>query len=429
MKSLTLPALLLWLVPASLCADDWFQWRGADRSGVSKETGLLKSWPKDGPKLLWEAKGAGAGYASVVISKGKVFTLGDAPSTADDKNEYVLCFDDTSGKQLWKTKVGRADSHGYSGGRSTPTVDGGFLYVVTPGVERVNASLFCLETASGNIAWEKNLTKEFGGEKGDKWGYSESPLIDGDKVICTPGREKNTMVALDKSNGKTIWTASRKGDPGAGHSSIVISEVGGVRVYVQTTAGGAFGVRAKDGTLMWSRPFGTTAVIPTPIIQGDLVFVAAGYNLGGALLRQVPGSDGTVKVEEVYGLNKSLNNKHGGIVLIGEYLYGDTNDTGNPYCAELKTGKQQWKERGSGSGSAAITAADGRLYLRYASGKMVLAEANPKAYKEVSSFKIPGATGRPPSWSHPVVCNGRLYLREQDKLFCYDIKDGASSRR
>ena len=165
-------------------------------------------------------------------------------------------------------------------------------------------------------------------------------------------------------------------------------------------------------------------MIPTPIVRGDLVFVAAGYNKGGALLRQVAGSDGTVKVEEVYGLKTSLNNKHGGIVLIGEYLYADTNDGGTPYCAELMTGKQQWKERGSGSGSAAMTAADEHLYIRFANGKMVLAEANPKAYKEISSFKIPGATGKPPSWSHPVVCNGRLYLREQDKIFCYDIKNG-----
>jgi outer membrane protein assembly factor BamB len=419
MKSLTLPVLFVCLLPLSIRADDWSQWRGPDRSDVSRETGLLKKWPEGGPKLVWETKGAGSGYASVVISKGKVFTLGDAPSTAEDKNEYVLCFDDNTGKQLWKTQVGRPDSHGYSGARSTPTIDGERLYVITPyGV------LLCLETANGKIEWQKDLTKEFGGGKGDGWGYSESPLIDGDRVICTPGKEKNTMVALDKTNGKTIWTTSRKGDRGAGHASIVISEVGGDRVYVQTTAGGALGVRAKDGKLLWSYPFGATAVIPTPIVRGDLVFVAAGYGRGGALLRQVADSEGNVKIEEVYGLKSVLSNKHGGIVLVGDYLYSDTDDSSNPHCAELMTGKLQWKERGSGSGSAAITAADGHLYIRFANGKMVLAEANPKAFREISSFKIPGATGKPPSWSHPVVCNGRLYLREQDKVFCYDIKNG-----
>jgi outer membrane protein assembly factor BamB len=425
MKHTTLPVFLLCLLPLAGRADDWPQWRGPDRTGLSKETGLLKSWPKSGPKLLWEAEGAGAGYASVVISKGKIFTLGDSPSTADDKNEYVLCFDDNGGKQLWKTKVGPVWDRNYPGGRSTPTIDGDLLYVVTP-----HGVVFCLETATGKEVWRKDLTKDFGGGKGDGWGYSESPLIDGDWVVCTPGKEKNTMVALDKKDAKTIWTTPSKGDRGAGHSSIVISHVGGVKVYVQTTASGPIGVRAKDGKLLWTYPIDkTTAVIPTPIVRGDLVFFSAGYGRGGALLRQVPASDDTVKVEEVYPLNRALNNRHGGIVLLGDYIYGDTDQNGNLFCAELKTGKSQWKkgERPSGSGSTAITAADGRLYLRYASGNMVLAEVNPKEYKEVGSFKIPGS-GAKPSWSHPVVCNGKLYLREQDKILCYDIKDSGGSR-
>lgn len=401
-------------------ADYWPQWRGPNRDDHSPDTGLLKKWPAGGPALLWEAKGAGRGYASVAIAAGKLYTMGDGPSTADDKDEYLLCFDEATGKQVWKAKLGPPWNSGqpnWQSSRSTPTLDGELLYVLTP-----HGDLVCLETAGDKERWRKNLKKDFGGRKGDGWGYSESVLVDGEKVVCTPGGPKTTMAALNKKTGATIWTATVPKDRGAGHASIVIATIGNTRVYVQTTAGGEIGVRAKDGKVLWTYPIDrTTAVIPTPIVRGDLVFFTAGYGRGGALLRQVSTPDGGVNVEEVYPLQKTLANKHGGVVLVGDFLYGDTDSRGTPFCAEFLTGKVRWSKRGSGRGSASLTYADGHLYIRYESGTMALVPASPDGYKEVSSFKIPHSGNRP-SWSHPVVTGGKLFLREGDYILCYDLR-------
>jgi outer membrane protein assembly factor BamB len=197
--------------------------------------------------------------------------------------------------------------------------------------------------------------------------------------------------------------------------------VGGRKVYVQTTAGGALGVDAETGTLLWTYPIDkTTAVIPTPIVRGDLVFFSAGYKRGGALLRQVA-AGGDVRVEEIYGLNTELANKHGGIVLVGDHLYGDSDDKGIPFCAELMTGKVVWKQRGSGKNSANVLAADGRIYVRYQDGTLSLVKADPAGYEEVGSFQVPGSGDRP-SWAHMVILDGRLYLREGDEVLCYDVR-------
>ena len=400
-------------------AEDWPTFRGAKRTAIAPDKGLLTQWPEGGPKLVWESAGAGRGYSSLAIADGRIYTLGDAPSTAEDKDEYLLCFDQIDGKPLWKTKTGSPWTSGpdaWQSSRSTPTVDGDRVYVLTP-----HGVLFCCET-TGSELWRKDLMKELEGKKADGWGYSESVLIDGDKLICTPGNETNTMVALDKRTGDLLWASSRPGDRGAGHASIVISNVGGTKVYVQTTGSGAMGVRAKDGKLLWTYDIEqTTAVIPTPIARKDLVFFSAGYGRGGALLKQVPADGEEIKVEEIYPLNQELSNKHGGVVLIGNYLYGDSDDRGIPFCAELMTGKNIWKSRGSGSNSASMCAADGHLYVRYASGTMTLVKASPKGFEEVGSFSIPGSGDRP-SWSHPVIVDGKLYLREGDKLLCYDLR-------
>jgi outer membrane protein assembly factor BamB len=397
----------------------WPTFRGADRTAVSEETGLLQEWPAEGPKLLWETAGAGRSYSSLAIADGKIFTLGDAPSTAEDKDEYLLCFDEATGKPLWKTKTGKPWSSGnetWQSSRSTPTVDGERVYVLTP-----YGDLVCCSSIEGNELWRKNLKSDFGGNKADGWGYSESVLVDGDRLVCTPGGSKATMVALNKKSGETIWKCASEGDRGAGHASIVIATIGGNRVYVTTTGSGAIGVRADDGERLWQYPIDrTTAVIPTPIVRGDLMFFAAGYKRGGALLKQ-KASGNKVEIEEIYPVNTALANKHGGIVLVGDHLYGDSDDAGIPWCAELMTGEIKWKERGSGKKSASFVAADGRLYIRFADGTMVLAKASPEKYEEVSKFKIPDSGARP-SWSHPVVTGGKLYLREQDRILCYDVK-------
>jgi len=406
-------------LPAGAQENSWPWFRGVDRSGVSKETGLLQEWPAAGPPVVFETKGAGRGYASISIAGGRLFTLGDNLSTADDKDEYLTCFSQKDGKQLWKTKTGPAWTSGpesWQSSRSTPSVDGDRVYCLTP-----YGLLYCCSVEDGKVIWQKDLKKDFGGDKGDSWGYSESVLIDGDRLICTPGKEKNTMLALDKMTGEKIWGASREGDKGAGHASILITKIGNTKVYVNTTASGGLGVRADDGKLMWTTDVPqAVAVIPTPIVRGDLVFLCAGYASGGTLLRQVPADDGTVKVEEVYPLNTALKNKHGGIVLVGDYLYGDSDDKGTPFCAEFLTGEVKWKKRGSGKNSAAMIAADNRLYILFADGTLVLAKTDPADYEEVSSFKV-GDSERP-FWAHPSLVDGKLYIRDQDRIICYDVK-------
>ena len=412
-------ALPLSCLTAAGLAADWPTFRGADRTAVAPDTNLLESWPAAGPALVWEAAGAGRGYASPAIVGDRLFTLGDGLSSADDKDEDLTCFDRAPGKQLWKTKTGQPWTDGqesWQSSRGTPTVDGGLVYVLTP-----FGQLVACAVKDGREVFRVDLKGQLGGKKGDSWGYSESVLVDGPKIVCTPGGEQATMVALDKKSGRPLWSCPLPGCRGAGHSSIVVAEMKGRRVYVQTTASGAMGVDAKTGALLWTYPIDqTTAVIPTPIVRGDLVFFSAGYGRGGALLRQVPDGGG-VKVEEVYGLNRELANKHGGIVLVGDHLYGDSDDKGIPFCAELMTGKVVWKQRGSGRNSAALAAADGHVYVRFSDGTLALVKADPQGYQEVSAFKVPGSGDRP-SWAHPVILDGRLYLREGDRILCYDVR-------
>lgn len=415
--ALTMAGLIV--TQSAVGAAEWPTFRGAGRTAVAPDSGLLKVWPEGGPRLLWRSKGAGRGYSSLAIAGGRIYTLGDRSSLASDNSEFLLCFSQEDGSPLWKLRTGEPWDKGsqtWQGSRGTPTVDGDRVYVVTPHGDLVCAGI------DGAERWRKNMKSDFEGKKGDGWGYSESVLIDGDRLICTPGGTKNTMVALDKVTGNLVWSSAREGDRGAGHSSIVISEIGGTRVYVQTTAGGALGVRARDGSLMWSYEIErTTAVIPTPIVRDDLVFFAAGYKRGGALLRQVSSGTGNVSVEEIYGVNTKLANKHGGIVLIGDHLYGDSDDKGMPFCAELMTGEIKWQARGSGKRSANLVAADGFLYFRYSDGTLALVKATPDGYEESGLLKIPGSDGQP-SWSHSVILDGRLYLREGDNLLCYDLR-------
>lgn len=403
-------------------AEDWPTFRGADRTAVSPETGLLKSWADDGPELLWTAKGAGRGYASPAVADGRVYTLGDGPSTADgDKDEYLTCFDASNGKQLWKTKTGPAWNSGkdsWQGSRATPTVEGDLLWVVTP-----FGKLVCAKSDSGDLVWQRDLKEDFDGKKKDSWGYSESPLVDGDKVICTPGGPDTTVVALEKTTGKTIWKCSRPGDVGAGHASVVISQVDGRKIYVQNTGGGPLGIDAETGALLWDYDMDPpTAFIPTPIVKDEYVFAVAGYKLGGALLKQVVKSDGSVAVEEIYDAETKLGNKHGGVILLGDKLYFGVEDQALVRCADLMTGEVVWTERGSGKNSISIAYADDRLYLRYQNGLMAIAKIGPDGYEQTGSFQTPGSgDSSKPSWAHPVIANGKLFLREDDAILCYDI--------
>jgi outer membrane protein assembly factor BamB len=410
---------------ASAAAADWPTFRGAERTAVSKDVGLLTEWPAGGPPLVWKAEGTGRGYSSLAIVADRIFTLGDEISIgggdpAKDTDEYLMCLDRNSGKLIWKAKTGPAWDKGqpnWQSSRSTPTVDGDRVYALT-----ADGVLVCCDTKTGQEHWRKSLKTDFGGKKADGWGYSESVLVDGDQVVCTPGGTQTTMAALDKRTGDLKWKMVREDDIGAGHASIVISEIGGTRVYVQTTGLGALGVRASDGKLMWSYPIDkTTAVIPTPIVRGDLVFFTAGYKRGGALLKQSADGAGGVKIDEIYPIKPELSNKHGGVVLIGDYIYADSDSSGVPFCAEVMTGNVVWKKRGTGKGSAAVAAADGHLYFHFENGTVALVKASPDDYAEVSTFKAPGS-GERPSWAHPVILDGRLYIREHDVILCYDVR-------
>lgn len=403
-------------------AEDWPTFGGADRTSVSAETNLLDQWGSDGPKLLWTAIGAGRGYASPAVSRGRVYTLGDSLSTAPegDTDEYLTCFSAKDGKLLWKTKTGPAWLEGklaWQGSRGTPTVDGTRVYVLTP-----HGQLVCANTKDGSIAWQLNLKDDLGGGKRDGWGYSESPLVDGDKLLCTPGGPRATVVALNKSTGRVLWKCIRPDDVGAGHSSIVISHVGGQKVYVQNTGGGPMGI-GENGRLLWEYDIDPpTAFIPTPVIHNDYVFSVAGYGTGGALLRQVAGDDGAVTVEEIYGPKTPLGNKHGGVILVDGRLYAGAEDQNIVYCADLLSGEVLWKKRGSGSGSTSVIAGDGKLFVRFQNGTMALAKIGPQEYEEISSFTTPGSgVSNQPSWAHPVIANGKLLLREGDSILCYQI--------
>jgi outer membrane protein assembly factor BamB len=404
-------------------AADWPQWRGQNRDGKSPETGLLRSWPEQGPPLAWRAEGLGGGFSSVAVAGDHIYTLGDLGDA-----QYAIAVKRDGGAIVWKTKIGPAWEDKYLGPRSTPTVDGDHVYVL--GTE---GDLFCLDAATGKKVWSRNLPKDFGGtmmkaQGTYEWKFSESPLIDGKQIIVTPGAQDAALVALKKKNGKEIWRTAipdlgERGAYGAGYSSVVVSEAGGIRQYVQLLGRGVIGVEAKTGRFLWEYDAvaNDVANIPTPLIDGDFVFASSGYGTGSALIKLAPTVDG-LAAEQVYFLDaETMQNHHGGMILHDGYVYSGTgHNKGFPLSVKLADGTVAWgKIRNEGQGSAAVSYADGRLYFRYQDGLMVLIEATPEGYHEQGSFMIPDVTQ--PSWAHPVIADGKLYLREQDTLFCYDI--------
>jgi len=430
-RSLSVVALALVLVGVAAAADRavstdsatalWPQWRGPHRDAIASDTGLNHAWGEKGPPLLWKASGFGGGFSSISIADGKIFSMGDR-----DNEEFVVAVDQLDGHNLWTTKISKAwGDKGYLGPRCTPTIDGKRAYVVS-----VYGDVVCLDTDKGAVLWQKNFAKDFGGKMMSGWGFSESPLVDGQKLVCTPGGPEAGIVALDKNTGAEIWRSKIPefgdgGKDGAAYSSIVISEACGVKQYVQLMGRGVVGVEAATGKYLWGygKVANKTANIPTPIVHGDYVFCSTGYGAGAALLKLNRTPTG-VEAEEVWFLEaKKLQNHHGGMVMVGKYLYGGTgHNAGFPVCVEWETGNIVWNGgRGPGSGSAAVVYADGYFYLRYQNGIFAEIEATPDGYKLRGSFEIPESKEKP-SWAHPVVAGGRLYLREQDNLFCYDLK-------
>ena len=490
-------ALPLFTLTALAAPGDWPQWRGPNRDGVSAETGLLKEWPAGGPPLAWKISGLGQGFSSVAIVGGKIFTM------AGRKNgQYVVALDLATQKELWAAKVGDKNDEP----RCTPTVADGLVYAIS-----TDGDLACVEADGGREVWRKNFERDFGGKMMSGWHYSESPLVDGEKVIVTPGGKDAALVALNRKTGALIWKTElpdlgSKGGDGAGYTGAVISNAASVRQYVQLIGRGIVSVAAGDGKVLWfyNRVANGTANIPTPLAWDDYVFCSTGYGAGAALLKiakvttapqAAPAQDeakiaeltknlaalnaeiaqrrdarekttrdsaeynkandgvqtlkpeiasletalatarggasaplgrvagSPVEVQEQYFLNAStFQNHHGGMIRLGDYIYAGTgHNNGFPICLEWKTGKVVWnKDRGPGAESAAVVAADGNLYFRYQNAVMALIEATPEGYHEKGAFPLASHNGN--SWSHPVIHGGRLYLRDQDVLLCYDLR-------
>jgi outer membrane protein assembly factor BamB len=433
--------LLAVLFTLPLLAADWPQWRGPNRDGVSKETGLLKTWPKDGPKLAWTYKNAGAGYSCPAVVGDRLYTMG-----ARDGDEYLFCLDVRNPKEikeLWAVKIGptftfKANIWG-DGPRATPTVDDGLVYGLGG-----QGELVCVDANDGALKWRKSMPKELngqvnpigGGPENFGWGYTWSPLVDGDKLICTPGGPDGTVAALDKKTGNVLWRSKELKEQCA-YASPILAEVGGIRHYVIQTYKGPYGV-STSGAVLWhyERPY-KDVLIPTPLFHDGYVYVTSGHGSGpGCDLVKLTGADGKITAKKVYS-NDELDNRQGGVVLVGSHLYGHAFSTGW-VCQDFLTGKLLWNEKfvlDEGS----IIAADGCLYCfsdeyqpKSDEGTIVLIEASPKEWTEKGRFALPEKSkfadqrkypkfGSAKRWTPPVIANGKLYLRDQELIFCYEV--------
>ncbi len=395
---------------------DWPQWRGPQRNGVSSETGLLKEWPKEGPRLVWQAKEIGDGYATPAVVGNRLYIM----SSRGLDSEVVQALSTETGAQVWATKIGKVGNPdqmpAFPTARSTPSIDGDLMYALGS-----DGDLACLETASGKIRWQKSLRADFGGHPG-KWAYAESPLVDGDLVVVTPGGADATIVALNKKTGATIWKSAVPGGDDAAYASAIVVEAAGRKQYVQFLAKGVAGVDAKTGQFLWRYDVtgrGNTNIL-SAVTSGGYVYTSQNPN-PGALLR-LAAKDQGVAAEEVYLQRGQPSSKAGGSVVVGGVHYG-TGPEGL-VAVDWLTGKPYWQEAGTGGG--AIIDAESRLYLHAEDGSVILAEATPEAYREKGRFMPPDRPKRTraaneKAWAHPVVANGRLYIRELDSLWCYDI--------
>ncbi len=374
-----------------------------NRDGVSQETGLLKAWPPSGPPLAWKTGGVGEGYSSFAVAGGRLYTMG-----ADSRNEFVIAIDAASGKPLWKTTHGSRFSNDRGDGpRGTPTVDGSRLYALG-----ANGDLSCLDAPSGRLIWSVNLLRQFGGSN-IPWGLSESPLVLEDRVLVQASGRGAAIVALNKSDGSVLWKSQ---SDEAGYSSAVVQRVGDIRQAIFFTGRRTLGVDVRDGRLLWSydRVANGTANIATPIVFQNRAFVSSDYGTGCALLEFTPGGGG-VQMREVY-FNRDMRNHHSSSVLVGDYVYGFSSSILT--AMRFDTGQVAWRDRSVGKGS--LVFADERLYLYSEDGVVGLAEATPAGYREHGRFRIP--PGSMPTWAHPVVAGGRLFVRDQDTLFAFDVR-------
>ncbi len=382
---------------------EWNQWLGPNRDGKSPEAGLLREWPDGGPARVWQVDSLGAGYSSLAVSEGKIFTQG-----LKSGRQVLMALDARTGETVWEMAHGRKYSNGRGDGpRGTPTVDGDRVHALGG-----DGNLVCADTATGARIWQKHLLKAYGG-RNIRWGISESPLVDGDRVIVNAGGPRASIVALNKETGAEIW---RSQSDEAGYSSAVAVEIGGVRHYIVFTGEAAVGVLAENGELLWryAPVSNSTANIATPVVRGNLVFLSSSYGTGCALLR-LEKTGGSISASEVY-FNRDMRNHYSSSILIDGFLYGFSSRILT--AMNFETGEVAWRDRAVGKGQ--IIYADGRLYILSENRVVALVEPNPAEYLEVSRFEIDA--GDYPTWTLPVITDGRLYLRDQSRLYAFDVK-------
>lgn len=404
------PAFLLpLLLSVSIAAAaDWSEWRGPGRVDHSPDKAILTDWSGAGPKQTWVSREAGLGYAGFSVVGGTLYTMG-----AFEGEEKVLALDAASGKTKWAVVIDKRvyDNQWGNGPRMTPTVDGDHVYGLSG-----SGVLACLERKEGKVVWQVDLVKDLGG-KLQGWGFTESVLVDGPRVICTPGSGKGTMVALDKLTGKVVWQTKDLTDE-TQYSSPILAEHGGKRQVIQLIGKKVFGADAETGGVLWQADFpGKVAVIPTPIYHDGHVYVTAGYDVGARMFKL-----GGATPELVYESNKMVNH-HGGVILVDGKLYGHS-DKGGWTCQDFLTGEPAWQDKSLGKGCCTYVA--GHLVcVSEGDGTVALVEASTAGWKEKGRFKLsPQTEKRKPQgriWVHPVVVDGRLYLRDQELVYCYDV--------
>ena len=416
----TLP-LVLAIATATVSAADWPQFHGPNRDNKSTDKGLLKTWPEGGPSRIWEAAGIGRGYSTVAIVGNRIYTTGEIDG------DCVITALDMDGKNVWTRKNGKAWDGSYPGTRSIPTITDGLLYHQS-GI----GNLVCLKSDSNEVVWSANILEEFDGRK-PIWGLAESPLVIGDTVICTPGGKEVSMVALDRKTGEVVWKCTGAGDK-PGYASPILIEYQGLKQIVTAMSESIVGVRASDGKLLWRYPHKVYADenITTPLFHDGFLIVSGCVKKGTTSLQlQVSGDECSA---EMHWHNKTLDNKQGGIVLLDGRLYGyaETQSRSEPWmCIDFKSGETIFQSAPVESSykykNGCLTYADGMFYLFSDNGNMCLAKPTDEGFEAAGRLTIKDP-GTRPTWAHPVVSGGRLYIRYGDKLGVYNVAEGVGQK-